>query len=127
MISVSIHAEDERGNVLTLQEPLEFIWNGHIVYVPAGFESDGVSTPRCLWSSISPAIHPQTLRAGIAHDYIYRTQPDDWTRKDADEMFYDLCRADGLGWWRAQKAYWGLRMFGGVAWRENANRKALCA
>lgn len=127
MISVSIHAEDERGNVLTLQEPLEFIWRGRIVYVPAGFESDGVSTPRCLWSTVSPAIHPQTLRAGIAHDWIYRTQPENWTRKDADEMFYDLCHEDGLSWWKSQKAYWGLRLFGWKAWNDNAKQKAVCA
>ena len=121
-VPVSIHAEDERGNVLTLLAPLEFIWRGRIVSVPAGFESDGVSTPRCLWATVSPAIHPQTLRAGIAHDYIYRTQPDDWTRAEADALFYDLARDDGFGWFRAQKAYWGLRLFGGAAWRDNAKR-----
>ena len=37
----------------------------------------------------------------------------------ADEMFYDLIREDGLSWYRAQKAYWGVRIFGGLAWREN--------
>ena len=121
-IPVSVHAEDERGNVLTLLAPLEFIWRGRIVYVPAGFESDGVSTPRCLWATVSPAIHPQTLRAGIAHDWIYRAHPDGWTRKEADRLFYDLCREDGLGWWRSQKAYCGLRIFGWKAWRDNAKR-----
>lgn len=121
-IPVSVHAEDERGNVLTLLAPLEFIWRGRIVYVPAGFESDGVSTPRCLWATVSPAIHPQTLRAGIAHDWIYRTQPDGWTRAEADALFHDVAIRDGLPWWPAKKAYWGLRLFGRSAWRDNAKR-----
>ena len=121
-VPVSIHASDARGNILTLLAPLEFIWRDRTILIPAGFESDGVSTPRFLWATISPAIHPQTLRAGIAHDYIYRTQPDNWTRADADKMFYDLCREDGLAWWRAQKAYWGLRLFGRAAWRDNAKQ-----
>jgi len=42
-------------------------------------------------------------------------------------MFYDLCREYGLGWWRAQKAYWGLRLFGWKAWNDNAKQKAVCA
>ena len=101
-IPVTIHQEDERGNVFTLLEAFEIQWNKRSFTVPAGFESDGVSTPRFLWSSISPAIDPTTLRAGIAHDYIYRVQPTGWERADADEMFYDLCREDGLSWWRSQ-------------------------
>lgn len=119
-IPIDIHPETENGDCLTLLEPLEIEWNDRRFTVPAGFESDGVSTPRFLWATISPAVDPRTLRGGIAHDYIYRTQPEGWSRADADNMFYDLCREDGFGWWPAQKAYWGLRLFGGNAWRDNA-------
>ena len=122
-MQIKIHATDERGNILTLQEPLTITWQGRFIAVPQGFESDGVSTPRFLWATISPAIDNRTIRAGIAHDYIYRTQPQEWTRQDADDMFYDLCREDGLSWFTAQKAYWGLRLFGGSAWEENKKIK----
>lgn len=118
-IEVKIHHETERGDVLTLVEPLAETWSGIVFLVPAGFESDGFSTPEFLWATISPAIDPRTLRAGICHDYIYRNHPREWTRKMADQMLYDFCREDGLNWWRAQKAYWGLRMFGGAAWEAN--------
>lgn len=118
-IDVKIHHETERGDVLTLVEPLTLTWRGLMLLVPAGFESDGVSTPQFLWATISPAIDPRTLRAGIFHDYLYRVHPRGWTRAMADQLFYDLCREDGLSWWRAQKAYWGLRMFGGAAWEAN--------
>ena len=123
MIDVEIHKEDENGNIITLKSDLQIDWNGKTFVIPAGFESDGVSTPRFLWISVSPKLDHETIRAGLAHDYIYRTQPEGWTRKQADDMFYDLAREDGLAWIRAEKAYLGLRAFGGKAW--NDNKKAL--
>ena len=119
---IQIHNETDKGDIITLQEPLAIQWQGRTFTVPAGFESDGCSTPRFLWDSVSPAVHPQTLRAAIAHDYLYRTQPEGWTRAEADDLFYDLCREDGFSWWKSQKAYWGLRLFGGSAWKENRER-----
>ena len=107
------------GDVLELREDLNLCWNGMALTIPAGFHSDGASVPEILWNTVSPAIDPRTLRGSLAHDYIYRVQPANWTRKMADEMFYDLIREDGLSWYRAQKAYWGVRIFGGLAWREN--------
>ena len=118
-IKVHIHATDECGNILTLAEALTIRWRDREFTIPAGFESDGVSTPEFLWSAISPAIDPRTIRGGVAHDWIYRMQPEGWKRKDADRMFYDLIREDGLSYWRAEKAYYGLRLFGGRAWRNN--------
>lgn len=123
MIKVQVHSADDKGNIITLLEDLVICWNGCVFTIPEGFESDGVSCPRFLWTSVSPAMDPQTLRAGIAHDWIYRTQPKGWTRAESDRMFYDLAREDGLAWIRAEKAYLGLRAFGGKAW--NDNKKAL--
>ena len=120
---IQVHQETERGDILRVQSDLVIEWHGKTVYVEKGFESDGCSTPRFLWGSVSPAIHPQTLRAAIVHDYLYRIQPQGWTRAEADEVFYDLCRKDGFSWWQSQKASWGWRLFGGAAWEENKERK----
>jgi hypothetical protein len=113
-----IHHENERGNIITLKEELVVKWHGRMFVVPAGFESDGASVPRFLWNLISPQIAPETLRAAVAHDFLYREQVPGWTRKDADEMFYDLIREDGLSWWRSKLAYTGVRLFGAGAWKE---------
>jgi len=122
-MKTDIHTENERGDIITLLEDHTETWNGRTFTVPAGFESDGVSTPRFLWSSISPKIHPATLRGGIDHDFVYREQPDGWTQKDADQMFYDIIREDGLSRVRAALAYAGLRCFGSKAWNENKRLK----
>ena len=115
---LEIHRENERGDVVTLRQDLCIIWNGKTLFVPEGFESDGASVPRFLWGSITPAIDHRTIRGAIAHDYLYRRTPAGWTRKEADELFYDLIREDGLGWWASQKAYWGVRLFGSSSWRK---------
>ena len=114
---IDVHQDNGRGDILTLREELTVRWRDHVVTVPEGFECDGASVPRFLWSSVSPQIDPRTLRGAVVHDYLYRNAPHDWTRKEADELFYDFIREDGLAWWTAQKAYWGVRLFGGGAWR----------
>ena len=120
-IETTIHHADSRGNILTLSNDLTVYWRGRTLTVGRGFKSDGASVPRFLWSTVSPAIDPRTLRAAIVHDYLYRTTPPGWTRKEADELFYDFCREDGLSWWASQKAYWGIRLFGGSSWKGGQN------
>jgi len=120
-IEIEVHQRDDRqGDIITLKEPLSATFRGKSFVVHPGFESDGVSVPRVFWSLVSPQIDPRSLRAGIAHDYIYRVQPEGWTRAEADAMFRQFLVEDGLGSVRAFLAYAGVRIGGGVAWRDNA-------
>ena len=118
-MKIDIHKSDTDGDIITLLEDFAVTWKTKTFTVPAGFNSDGVSTPRFLWATISPAVDPRTIRAGVAHDYLYRIQPDGWSRAEADKMFFDFIREDGLRFMPSLKAYLGLRLFGGLAWREN--------
>ena len=118
MIKVSVHTEDEQGNVYTLLEDVVIIWKNKVLVVPAGFKSDGASVPRFFWRSVFPPGDSKALRAAIAHDFIYREHPLNWTRAEADDLFYDLLREDGVGWFSAQSAYWGVRIFGGASWKK---------
>lgn len=120
---IEIIEKTEHGDIFRLLKSLPFNFKGKKFTVPKGFLSDGMSVPAFLWAIVSPRIDPRTLCGAIAHDYIYREQPDGWTRKEADKMLYAIIRADGLSWMRSQRVYWGVRLFGGVAWREN--RKAI--
>ena len=121
-IIVGIHRENDRGDILTLAQTsgLHVKWRGKEITVPYGFESDGCSVPSILWGLISPAIHPETLRASLVHDYIYREHPDGWTKADADELFYELMIEDGFPKWRAYAAYKGVDWFGRSAWEGDA-------
>ena len=111
-VEVREHQADEQGNVFTLLRPLPY----RTLIVPAGFESDGASVPRFLWGAVFPRDDRQALFGALVHDYCYRTHPVAWTRSGADTAFYDLMRAGGVPYLRAQKAYWGVRLFGKSAW-----------
>ena len=113
---IGIYKADDRGDIVTLIEDLTVSWRDKTVTIPGGFKCDGASVPQFLWSSVTPAVDPRTLRGAVTHDYLYRTTPEGWSRKEADELFYDLIREDGLGWWASQKAYWGVRLFGASSW-----------
>ena len=116
MLKVAVHNEDEMGNVYSLLEDVTVVRQGHTLVIPAGFKSYGASVPRFFWRSVFPPGDSRALLAAFAHDYVYRTHPEGWTRKMADDMFYDILRENGVGWFNAQSAYWGVRLFGGSSW-----------
>ena len=122
-IKIAVHQSDAKGNILLLLEPITQLYQNKRLTLPEGFQSDGCSVPEFLWDTVSPAIDPRTLRAGLFHDYLYRIQPEGWTRKEADQLFYDFCREDGLGLSRCLKAWMGLRAFGGFIWNRNKTEK----
>jgi hypothetical protein len=112
-INVKVHEEDERGNVYTLTVPILYCG----LEIPAGFESDGASVPRFFWRCVFPPGEPRALLAAFVHDFIYRTHPKGWTKKEADNEFYHLLCVQGIPRASAWLAYQGVKLFGGPAWR----------
>jgi hypothetical protein len=78
--------------------------------------SDGASVPSILWRMVFPPSDPSVLRGAFCHDYIYEMHPDGWTREEADKMFRDVLIHDGVKPWKANLAYYGVRIFGGKHW-----------
>ena len=118
------HREDKRGNVFTVQYIYRADWDDRAFYIPRGFESDGASVPRFFWRLVFPKTDSNAATAGICHDWIYREQPADWTRKEADKLFQSFLVMFGISVWRSVLAYIALRLFGWRAWNENASVKA---
>lgn len=118
-MKIDTHRSDERGNIVTLLKPVKIHFREKSFVIHAGFECDGVSVPRFAWPLVTPQIDPRSLRAGVAHDYIYRVQPPGWTRAEADLMFLCFLIEDGLSVPRALAAYAAVRAFGWKAWNEN--------
>lgn len=123
---IQVQKSDAEGNVYILQNRWgkRIEWNGKTFTIPRGFKSDGASVPRLFWRVVFPPSDPTALRAAFAHDYIYREQPEGWTRAEADKMFFDLMVADGVSRFRAGLAYIAVRLCGGVVWRKHAEEKA---
>jgi hypothetical protein len=86
------------------------------ITVPEGFISDGASVPRFAWT-IS-GIRPVGLisAAALVHDWLYVkggvAGPFRLTKKEADYLFYTMCKKAGMNKFKCKMAYWAVRMFG---------------
>jgi len=91
---------------------------GALITVPAGFVTDLASTPREVWS-IFPPWGPYGWAATV-HDFLYRVQF--VTRDMADSVLREGMRAHGVNENTVAIVYDAVRLFGRVAWSENARR-----
>lgn len=95
--SLRVEFSSVKHRYATLLEDLEWDLDeegsGRKIIVPAGFISDGVTSPKVFWSLLPPWGHPST-RAAILHDYILDTFQD---RDLADTQFYLALLATGSG------------------------------
>ena len=83
--------------------------------VPVGFESDGASVPRFLWS-LMPPISSYT-QAAFGHDYLYKEHDPMRDRKQADKFFRDAMVFLGVGLLKRNTMYRAVRLFGRGAWK----------
>lgn len=91
--------------------------------VPAGFEYDGASVPRVLWTLtglLPDGIHRP---AALIHDYLYRqgghctryNLPFRYSRRHADRMFRRMLIDLGVMKWRVVILYLGVRLYGATS------------
>ena len=97
---------------LKLLEPLAC---GSIT-VPAGFQTDLATIPKALWSILPP--FGRYSRAAVVHDYIYTELTGIYTRKQADVIFRNIMKADGVGSVTRNSMYYAVRMGGRGNWKK---------
>ncbi len=78
--------------------------------IPKNFETDLASIPRIGWAVMSPA-HSSSFRAAIIHDWLYHN-PCNFSRMQADMIFFQLTLHDGLPLFRSYLLYYSVRLFG---------------
>jgi hypothetical protein len=96
-----LDADWRRWRVVTpLQYEVGFLGSGRLIIVPPGFETDGASVPRPLWSLL-PA-WGRYSRAAVVHDRLctllnagtpHAEAPD---RRHADAIFYEAMKVCGV-------------------------------
>ncbi len=107
-----------------LEAPFSCPHGGSNITVPRGFEFDLASIPRAFWWLVSP--FDLSIAAPLLHDFLYRyagdppggsvSPPRTYSRRQADLVFRDIMREEGVSWWRRVAAYRAVRWFGGNAW-----------
>lgn len=103
-----------------LEEPLSyevgFLGSGRRITVPEGYETDGASIPRWLWS-ILPA-WGRYSRAALVHDYLYDCliagvpHKEARTRAAADEVFLEAMLVSDVSRLVAHMMWACVRLFG---------------
>lgn len=106
------------------------IWR---IVIPEGFEYDGASVPRLLWSIVGVSRDGLHRAAALVHDWIYRhggILPDasfwkdnhsiecfPWRRHQADKLFANILALSGVSRLKRRLMYLGVRAGGWIAWR----------
>lgn len=88
--------------------------------IPAGFRMDLASIPRAVRALMETS--DLGIVAPVAHDFLYRrggwaTPHIRYSRGQADRLFADLMRWEGVPAWRRWAAYYGVRLGGWASWR----------
>ena len=90
------------------------------VVVPEGFVTDFASIPRVFYSLLKP--DDEYAAAAVIHDYMYWDQST--SRAEADLIFKYAMKDLDVGGVTTAAIYNAVRVFGGIAWKQNAVQKS---
>jgi hypothetical protein len=90
------------------------------VTVPTGFVTDFASIPAIFWSYLRP--DGKYAYAAIVHDYLYWMQQR--PREEADQILKFAMQDFNINSATVLAIYEAVHLFGGSAWRNNADLKA---
>lgn len=85
--------------------------------VPAFFRTDFASIPQFLWFLDAP-YKASFVYPAVWHDYAY-TCPGKFTRKEIDDIFYNLLRYENNSFYTSFKMYLAVRLVGALYFNEN--------
>lgn len=111
VVRVLPKAERADGDRVALAKALRFCdAKGKIHRVPKGFEFDGASIPKPLWSVMGGPLEGPYVRSAALHDHGCRTRTE--PSRVVHDRFYASMRAEGVGAIRATLMYRAVRHFG---------------
>ena len=86
-----------------VRAPWKIQLNGREWNIPRGYASNGITAPDQLKKTLGDGVdHPETW-AALFHDWLF-TQPN-MSRKEADQLFFDLLIAYGVPQTKARLMY----------------------
>jgi hypothetical protein len=83
----------------------------HWLEIPKGYEFDGASIPRALWSLIGSPFQPEYLKAACFHDWVCEHAIRYTHRTAGDEVFLQLLTDAGVPYWRRAIMFAGVRLY----------------
>ena len=108
-------------NVFILSEDKTVESLGYSITVKKGFDFDGASIPKWLWSIYGSPLNGNYVVASLIHDGLYASQK--VSKSIADKIFLDVMKQSNVGYIKRTSMYLAVKMFGGKDWKEASEYK----
>ena len=105
-----------KDDVFILLEDVVVESLGYKIVVKAGFDFDGASIPKWLWSIYGSPLNGNYVVASLIHDGLYASQI--VSKSLSDKIFLDLMKQSKVGYVKRTSMYLAVKMFGGKDWKE---------
>ena len=108
-------------NVFILFEDVVVESLGYSITVKKGFDFDGASIPKWLWSIYGSPLNGNYVVASLIHDGLYASQK--VSKSVSDKIFLDVMKQSNVGYIKRISMYLAVKMFGGKDWKEASEYK----
>lgn len=108
-------------NVFILFEDVVVESLGYNITVKKGFDFDGASIPKWLWSIYGSPLNGNYVVASLIHDGLYASQK--VSKSVSDKIFLDVMKQSNVGYIKRTSMYLAVKMFGGKDWKEASEYK----
>ena len=108
-------------NVFILFEDVVVESLGYNITVKKGFDFDGASIPKWLWSIYGSPLNGNYVVASLIHDGLYASQK--VSKRVSDKIFLDVMKQSNVGYIKRTSMYLAVKMFGGKDWKEASEYK----
>ena len=108
-------------NVFILFEDVVVESLGYSVTVKKGFDFDGASIPKWLWSIYGSPLNGNYVVASLIHDGLYASQK--VSKRVSDKIFLDTMKQSNVGYIKRTSMYLAVKMLGGKDWKEASEYK----
>ena len=119
MKKLELEIVDKNKFILSKDKTVESL--GYSITVKKGFDFDGASIPKWLWSIYGSPLNGNYVVASLIHDGLYASQK--VSKIVADNIFLDLMKQSNVGYIKRTSMYLAVTMFGGKDWKEASKYK----
>ena len=110
-----------KNDVFILLEDVVVESLGYKITIKKGFDFDGASIPKWLWSIYGSPLNGNYVVASLIHDGLYASQK--VSKSVSDKIFLDVMKQSKVGYIKRTSMYLAVKMFGGKDWKEASEYK----
>ena len=119
MHELKVNIVDE--NVFILFEDVAVESLGYSIIIKKGFDFDGASIPKWLWSIYGSPLNGNYVVASLIHDGLYASQK--VSKRISDKIFLDIMKQSNVGYVKRTSMYLAVTLFGSKDWKEASKYK----